>query len=314
MRLRVLPISAVLTLSPLLAPAQSATRDTTNYRVIDMHMHIYTTDPRWDRRVPNPVTGAPLSAATEHEQRLAVLDQMQKHNVVLAVVSTPSKPAAPLHARWMAAAPRKFIPAVAFDAPDEITPQAIRAQHAAGRIKVIGEIGAPYAGYSAGDKLYEPFFVLAEQLDIPIAVHVGSAGGAATYNGYPKYRMELNRPLLMEDMLARHPRARVQIMHAGWPFTDETVALMKGHPQVYVDIGVISWTQPRAEFYAFLSRLTGAGLSKRIMFGSDQMVWAETIGMAIENVKAAPFLSREQKADILCRNAARFLRLKPSPC
>lgn len=56
-------------------------------------------------------------------------------------------------------------------------------------------------------------------------------------------------------------------------------------------------------------RLMRAGLGKRIMFGSDQMVWPETISMALEAIQSADFLSAEQKADIFYNNAARFLRL-----
>ena len=52
-----------------------------------------------------------------------------------------------------------------------------------------------------------------------------------------------------------------------------------------------------------------AGLGKRLMFGSDQMRWPEMIGKGIEAIKAADFLSKEQKRDILYNNAARFLRL-----
>ena len=283
-------------------------------RVIDMHVHVYASDPRWEKRVANPVSGVRPADTTEDAHRRATLEQMRRFGVILAVISNGDDPKTAVRQRWVAAAPGKFIPAIGFDAPGEVTPEWIRAEHRAGRIKVIGEIGAPYAGYSAGDDAYEPYFALAEELDIPIAVHAGSTGGQATYNDYPKYRMELNRPLRLEDMLARHPRARVQVMHAGWPFIDEAVALLKAHPQVYVDLGVISWTQPRAEFYAHLRRLVDAGLGKRIMFGSDQMVWPEAIGMAVESVEGATFLSEEQKQDIFCSNAARFLRLTPNPC
>jgi uncharacterized protein len=55
--------------------------------------------------------------------------------------------------------------------------------------------------------------------------------------------------------------------------------------------------------------LVEAGFGKRIMFGSDQMVWPKAIEVAIENIEAATFLSQEQKRDILFNNAARFLRL-----
>jgi len=45
------------------------------------------------------------------------------------------------------------------------------------------------------------------------------------------------------------------------------------------------------------------------MFGSDQMVWPEAIGMAIDGIESATFLSKEQKRDIFYNNAVRFLRL-----
>ena len=87
------------------------------------------------------------------------------------------------------------------------------------------------------------------------------------------------------------------------------IGLLYAHPQVYIDVGVIDWTQPRAEFHRYLRLLVDAGYGKRIMFGSDQMVWPEAIGMAVEAIASADFLSREQKADIFYNNAARFLRL-----
>ena len=45
------------------------------------------------------------------------------------------------------------------------------------------------------------------------------------------------------------------------------------------------------------------------MFGSDQMVWPEAIGLAIEGIESADFLTAEQKRDIFYNNAVRFLRL-----
>lgn len=219
-----LGLAALCAASPRLPAQAPAAR-----RIIDVHVHAYAADPRWAQRTPNPATGVPLSAVTEEAHRRATMEQMRRHNVVLAVVSNGGPPADVVQ-RWVAAAPGSFVPAVGFEDPGEVTPEWIRAEHRAGRLRVIGEIGAPYAGRSAGDAAYEPYFALAEELDIPIAVHVGTQGGGATYAGSPAYRMELNRPLRLEDVLARHPRVRVQLMHAGWPFADETVALLRGHP------------------------------------------------------------------------------------
>jgi len=39
--------------------------------------------------------------------------------------------------------------------------------------------------------------------------------------------------------------------------------------------------------------------------------WPEAIGIAVETIEKAAFLTAEQKQDILYNNAARFLRLTP---
>lgn len=81
------------------------------------------------------------------------------------------------------------------------------------------------------------------------------------------------------------------------------------YPQVYADLGAIDWLRPREEFHEYLRALVRAGFGKRLMFGSDQMVWPEGIGMAIEGIESATFLTEEQKRDIFYNNAVRFLRL-----
>ena len=98
-------------------------------------------------------------------------------------------------------------------------------------------------------------------------------------------------------------------MHAGWPMLDDLLAVLWTHPQVYVDVGAINWALPRAEFHGYLRRIVEAGFGKRVLFGSDQMVWPEMLEVAIESVESAGFLTAEQRRDLLFDNAARFLRL-----
>lgn len=66
---------------------------------------------------------------------------------------------------------------------------------------------------------------------------------------------------------------------------------------------------PRGEFYRYLQTNFEAGFGSRVMFGSDQMIWPETIEYGIRVIEEAPFLSDQQKRDILYNNAARFLRV-----
>src|SRR6185295_13033384 len=115
-----------------------------------------------------------------------------------------------------------------------------------------------------------------------------------------------------EEALLRHKRLRVYVMHAGYPFLDETVALLHAHPQLYVDVAGIDWMLPRAEFHEYLRRLVQAGFGRRVMFGTDNMQWPGAVGMAVAAVESAAFLTPEQKRDIFYNNAARFLRLPPA--
>jgi uncharacterized protein len=112
----------------------------------------------------------------------------------------------------------------------------------------------------------------------------------------------------------RHKKLRLFIMHAGWPMPEPLIALMCAHPEVYVDVGVLQreTVVPRAAYYRHLRGLIEAGFEKRIMFGSDNP--AGNVATGIDAITSADFLSAGQKADILCGNAMRFLRLPDAVC
>jgi predicted TIM-barrel fold metal-dependent hydrolase len=212
--------------------------------------------------------------------------------------------------RWQAAAPGRFIPALDFGSLTDATPDGLAGLAAAGRIQLFGEISPQYDGELATAARLEPWFALAERLDIPVAIHLGEGppGGAYVAPG-SRYLAAAGRPLDLEPLLRRHPRLRVYVMHFGSPLVDEMIALMYAHPQVYVDVAQNDWGFPRAHFYNQLRRLVDAGFAARIMFGSDQMIWPDTIRVAIETIEQAPFLTDAQKRGIFYDNAARFLRL-----
>ena len=183
--------------------------------------------------------------------------------------------------------------------------------HAAGDLAVFGEVTTQYDGVAPDDPRLEPYWALAEELDIPVGIHVGTGPPGVIYLGSGGYRARLHSALTMEEVLVRHPKLRVYLMHAGYPMIDDLLALLYAHPQVHVDVGVIVFTQPRPAFYRYLERIEEAGFGDRIMFGSDQMVWPGVIERSVRVIEEAPFLSAEQKRDILYNNAARFLRLSP---
>jgi len=275
--------------------------------IIDVHVHtLRENDPQI--RMANPVTGQPVKAVTTSAHEKTVLEEMQRLGVVKAVVSGPYDDVL----QWKKDAPDKVIVGISFRDWTKLDLGLLRTEAKAGRLQVIGEMAPQYAGIGPNDPRLGPLFALAEELDISIALHMYPGGPPGTPYVSP-LRASLGDPLLLEDVLVRHPKLRIYVMHAGWPFLDHMIALMYAYPNVLVDLGVISWVRPRAEFHSYLRALVQAGYSKRIMFGSDEIVRPEAMGMAIENVKSADFLTPEQRSDILYHNAARFFRLEPTP-
>ena len=231
---------------------------------------------------------------------------MRRYNIVKAFASSHLDSVE----RWRAAAPDRIVGGAQIDVgipiPDVVR---LRRDFLSGRLGLLGEVGNQYLGLSPDDPMLEPYFALAEELDIPVGIHTGISDPGTPYQCCPKFRVALGNPMLLEEVLIRHPKMRLYLMHAGYPYLQETIALMSVYPQVYADLSVIDWIIPRAEFHAYLQSLVRAGLGKRLMFGSDQMMWPEVIEIGITAIQEADFLSEEQKRDIFYNNAARFLRL-----
>jgi hypothetical protein len=177
----------------------------------------------------------------------------------------------------------------------------------------MGEISAQYAGLAPGDPRLDAYFALAAELGIPVSLHTGFGPPMSPYRGDPDFRMRLGNPLLLEDVLVRYPHLHVYIAHGGYPFLEETIALMMQYQQVYVDISAIDWLMTRPDFHAYLERLVRARLGNRILFGTDQMIWPDAVGMAIDAVESADFLSEKQKRAIFFDNAVEFFQLDADP-
>jgi len=277
------------------------------FPIIDMHMHSFPVKYMGESNIPNPVTGRPSGAISDEELMLATRSEMRRHNIVKAVTSGPLDV---VH-RWKIEEPKRIIGGVHFDEVTSLPDvEQLRQRFMSGQLGVLGELVAQHAGLSLNDSLFEPYLCLAEELDIPVGVHTGLGPSGTPYTCCPRFRVSYGNPILLEEVLVRHPKLRLYMMHGGWPYLEETKAIMAVYSQVYADLAVINWIIPREEFHEYLRGLIRAGLGERLMYGSDQMVWPEAIGMAIEGIESATFLSEEQKRDIFYNNAARFLKLR----
>lgn len=195
----------------------------------------------------------------------------------------------------------------------------LRQEVIAKRIRALGELGQQYMGMPPNDPRMEPFWKLAEEFDLPVGIHMGSGPPEIAFETKrtaltaPRYQMTMGDPLLLEDVLLRHRRLRVFVMHAGWPRFESITALLAMYPNVYVDVAALSapFVVPRAAYLRYLREMVENGFGTRIMFGTD---FPSEVERGVQLIEEAAFLTAEQKSDILCGNAARFLKLEPSIC
>ena len=197
-------------------------------------------------------------------QTLAIAERRN----IIGVLSGPASRVA----AWVRANPRRFIRGLSFQLGDKDTPSpaALRAMHARGELQVLGEVTNQYAGILPDDPRMEPYWALAEELDMPVGVHIGTGPPGAIYLGAATTR-RMHSALTIEEVLVKHPKLRVYIMHAGYPMIDHLLAVLYAHPQVYVD-GIIVYNQPRPAFIATCRRSLTPG--SPAVSCSDRIRWS----------------------------------------
>lgn len=301
--------------------------------IIDMHLHAGFLEnyggggpicvnkgklifPGWD-----PATAISMDKLTDCEDKVPssksndaltteTLEMLEKHNIYAVAFGTLDRVQ-----EWYSKSPKRIIPALSFTSytSEQYSVSDYRKFHESGRLNVFAENGAQYHGKFLNDVYYDSIWALAEELDIPVGVHLGEGppGGAHLLGGSTpsEYRVSLGSPFQLDEILIKYPKLRVYVMHYGSPLVDEMIAMLYSHPQLYVDISQNNWGFPKAHFYSQLKRLINAGFEERILWGSDQMAWPETIETSINTIQEAPFLNKKQKKDIFYSNAKRFLRL-----
>jgi len=238
-----------------------------------------------------------------------VLAEMERLNVTAVVFGDPKSVQ-----KWKDAAPARVIPGTSFSnglTPGQRLPMdELRKYFAQDGFKVMGEIGLQYEGISPSDPSVDSYFALAEELDIPVAIHMGTGGSGRANITTPKFRGSMGDPLLLEGLLSRHPKLRVQVMHAGYPMIDNMLTILQANSHVYVDVAGLIWSYPIKEVNRYIQRLVEAGFEDRVLFGTDQMIWPKLMAYSISIIQNADYLTPQQKRDILYNNAARFLRLE----
>lgn len=278
-------------------------------KIIDVHFHTRSAGDYGVPPPPNPITGKAPAAGTNAAILTNNLKLLKKYHVVKAICSGTLL----RNADFISQDPARFISSLEYPdhqnnaLPDTVTFKKLIQDK---KFIVFGELGLQYEGQTLDDPQFEPYLKICEAYGIPVAVHTGLGPPEIPYHGSPKFTIAAGNPLTLEPVLKRHPKLKLQMMHMGYPFLQETKAILSMYPQVHADISVIDWVAPKEEFYTYMKALITAGFQSRLMYGSDQMIWEDAIPLSIKNVEECPFLSEKQKQAIFYNNSARFFGIK----
>lgn len=320
-------IGRLIALSAVAAAAPAVGQDATRPPIIDIHVHALPINEQFrspmcpwflgnmpgsgPKQEPpafiNLDCARPLEAAESSEDYQAKLLEAAERLNVTMVVSGDDAMIRSMHA----AAPERIVPSLGISSASEMTVEAFRERLSGDFYQVMGEVAPQYEGVSPSDMSLDPYFAVAEELGIPVGIHMGTGGNGMANLLRPGYRASMGRPFLLEDLLARHPNLKIWVMHAGYPMIDEMIALMGANAYVYVDLAGFIWSYPLEEIHMYLWRLVQAGFGKRILYGTDLLLWPELLETSIGVIENANYLSAEQKRDIFFNNAVRFFNWDP---
>lgn len=297
--------------------------------IFDIHVHTMKVNPDWGAPMcpwflsNMPGTDPNLSmvditktdcvdplmpAKSDEEMQDEVIKRIHDFNMTMVAFGD-----AEILYSWVnAAPPGRIIPGIGLNKASEITVEAFRDSLSNGFYKVMAEVAPQYEGISPSDMSLDPYFAVAEELDIPVGIHMGTGGNGQANTYRPTYRASMGNPFLLEDLLARHPKLKIWVMHAGYPMLEEMIALMGANAYVYLDISGFIWSYPLDEIHYYIKRLVQAGFGKRIIYGTDFMIWPRLFETSMGVIESAQYLSEGQKRDILFNNAARFFRMEES--
>jgi hypothetical protein len=164
--------------------------------ILDVHVHALDWDgPGTSPMCPNPTKFTASDPATKEapsgwlqaectpklypaakgEYMKDVIAEMKRLNVTAVVFGDPKSVQ-----KWKDAAPERVIPGTGFDnflaLGTRLPMEELRKDFSSDGFKVMGEIGLQYEGLSPSDPSVDKYFALAEELDIPVAIHMDTGG------------------------------------------------------------------------------------------------------------------------------------------
>lgn len=164
-------------------------------------------------------------------------------------------------------------------------------------------LSALYNGVTANDRRYYPLYAKAAELDVPVRIYT-----AMNYANDRPY--DLGHPRYLDDVAVDFPELRIVAGLAGWPWVNEMVALLRRHPNLYVDTAAHHpryFAQPGSGWEQFM-QFGNTLLQDKVMVGLSRYLFGVPFETLIEDYKNLP-LKEKVIEKWLYGNAANFHRL-----
>jgi predicted TIM-barrel fold metal-dependent hydrolase len=152
-----------------------------------------------------------------------------------------------------------------------------------------------YQHYYPNDAHIYPLYAKAQELKIPVSLHIGSSIFAGA-------RIKYGDPITMDDVAVDFPELVLLMCHSGRPFWyEKAFALARLHENLYMEVSGLP-PQRLLDYFPELERL-----AHKVIYGSD---WPG-VPTIKENIKAIKRLdiAEDAKGKILGENAARLLNI-----
>jgi len=158
-----------------------------------------------------------------------------------------------------------------------------------------------YQYYYPNDPLLYPLYAKAQELGLPVSIHLGSSVFAGS-------RLKYGDPIHIDDVAVDFSELSLLMCHCGRPFWyDKAFGLARLHSNVYMEVSGL----PPYKLLTYFPELER--MAHKVIYGSD---WPGVTTMK-ENIQGVNSLeiSQEAKRQILGKNGARLLnidRIHPS--
>ena len=144
------------------------------------------------------------------------------------------------------------------------------------------------------DRRFYPVYTACCELDIPFCTQIGHTG--------PLMSSEVGRPIYLDQVALDFPELKIVAGHIGYPWTEEAIAVVTKHENVFIDTSAYTVNRYPRELVEFMR---GHG-SKKVLFGTNYPMITPAKALAgIESLG----LSETGKADFLSGNAKRIFKL-----